>query len=124
LRSTPRFDREARSPAAQIGDRTREPLRIDEPERRLDRSGTFFARHTAQNAFNAVAAPLLRGERREIEFDGSGWMKRGRLGRVDPKPRGQPAKNCSLASTRRTPESALICSATALSLRPISSTTL
>ncbi len=84
----------------------------------------FFTHHAAQYALDPVTAPGLRGTLRQLEFDGSRRVKRRALARIDPKPNAQPAKNCSLASTRRTPESALMRSATALSRRPISSVTL
>jgi hypothetical protein len=88
LRAAARLDRDACARAVQRNERTGQPLGTDQPERRFDRTGTLFPNRAAEDAFNAVAAAFLGGGRFEIEFEGSRWMKRRALGRVDSKPCG------------------------------------
>jgi len=66
--------------------RARQTFRADEPERRLDRSRTFFTHDAAQYALDAVAAAFLSRLVRQFEFDRSRRMKRRALARVDPQP--------------------------------------
>ena len=79
----------------------------------------LFAHDAAQHVFDTVPAAIESRICRKVEFNRARRVQRDRLARIDPQPRDQPAKNDSLASTRRTHESALMRSATALSSLPI-----